>query len=104
MNRITVKIGTYGYNLEFTLLNYDNSPYNIEGSVYFKMWKPGEWINPILVKECTVVDAAAGICTLPVSAGDLKEIGNFLYEIEEVISGVRKDAFITGEIVVRESP
>lgn len=104
MNRIVTKINTFGYSFRFTLLNHDGTPYDTtESTVYFKMWKPGEWQDPVLIKECSVVDAAAGICDLFVEDGDFDQIGTFLYELE-VTTPYKKDAFITGEIAVKESP
>jgi len=99
-----VKRGDYGYLIPWTLLNADDSAFNLDGyTVHLKVWLPNKPSQLFVNGECDPVSEPAGTLTYTVAEGDFLEAGTFNAEYEATKTG-EAQSFNTFQIVVEESP
>jgi len=82
MKELKIIRGTYGYDLEFNLVNQENKPIDLTGAtVYLRVQKYGvETLH--LDKIMTIVNAKEGIVSYRVEKGDFEEVDAFRAELE----------------------
>lgn len=88
MADLTIPQGDKGYYIQFTVQDSDGVAYNLTGyTITLKVWREGQ---PGLVMSgaCSILVAGSGTCRYLVVAGDFRQVGTYLAELELTKSGV----------------
>lgn len=89
MADITVKKGDFGFYLNFTVLNDDNTVFVLTGyTITIKVWPEAPIEVPLFTGVCVPVIAANGTCRYQLAAGDLSQSGAYKLELELTKLGV----------------
>ena len=80
---IVVKVNNFGFNLVFTILNADGTPFDLT-NLFMTLYVFTQEQFPVLLFSGTCTSAAptTGICTYLVAAGNFSLIGTYNAEIE----------------------
>jgi len=79
MKKLKLKQGNYGFKLQFTITEADDTPKDLSDLIaYLKIWK-GDSLQKI---ACSIADTANGVVECIVSSGLFDETGIYLAEIE----------------------
>ena len=88
MADISVPQGDFGFYINFTVLNDDDTPFNLVGYVItIKVWLESHWPALLFSGVCAPVVPASGTCRYLVVAGDLDTSGTFKLELEMTAAG-----------------
>ena len=102
MADLSVAQGDFGFYINFTVLNSDDTPFVLTGyTITIKVWLESSRPATLFTGNCPIVVAASGTCHYLVVAGDLDTSGAFKLELEltkagEEISTRSYDLNITG--------
>ena len=104
MADIHIPQGDFGFNLEFTITEDDDSAFDLTGyTVTIKVW-PKYFIGNLVVDSAGVIDVeASGTCHYAVADGDFDDAGDFLIEVQLTKTGTQASTrYYT--LKVEESP
>ncbi len=94
----------YGYDLEFLVLEDDDSEYDLtDYTVTFRVWKSRMHQYPILSEACAMVSAADGTCKYTVQENDFDVAGEYLCELELTKQGA-VESTRNYKLLVEDSP
>ncbi len=84
MEKVTIPKGDKGFNLTYTIHDADGTAKNLTSyTVKLTTWVPGVPETPVIDSaECTITDAANGICTFAVLAAHTAAVGKWYAELE----------------------
>ena len=94
-----------GFDITFTVDDSSGNDVSLASisSVILKMRKIGS-LSTTVFGACTVTDAAAGVCTYSVQAGDFETLGNYetelqlTYPVNRIITAKLADIYITSDL------
>ncbi|MCK5016452.1 MAG: hypothetical protein KAS32_05195 [Candidatus Peribacteraceae bacterium] len=88
MADLSVSQGDFGFYINFTVLNDDDTPFNLTGyTITIKVWTEAQRPIALFTGVCAPVVAASGTCRYLVVAGDLDTSGAFKLELEMTAAG-----------------
>jgi hypothetical protein len=99
-----VRVGDYGYNINFTVKDTDGTVVNLTGieAIYFRVREVDSDRN-ILNGTCSVVVAASGTCKYTVQNNDFDKEGNYTGGLVLKYSSVKKVTTKDFAITVKRS-
>ena len=92
--------------LDFLVLDYTGTAQNLATvTLRWALSDPDEMDVPILEKAAgdgiEITDAAAGLCTVTIPAGELDTPGTFVHELEVTLAGGATYTYGQGPFIVR---
>lgn len=80
---LVVKVNNFGFDFTFTVLNADNTPFDLSAAVVTLYVYTQEQFPKLLFSgNCVVTVPTSGICTYLVADTDFPEIGTYSAELE----------------------
>ena len=104
MSDLTIKRGDYGFYLDGTVLNADDSVFDLTNyTVTLEIWELGRWRHPIVQGTCVVVSSTEGTWRYTVGSSDFLVTGTYNAGIRATKTGAQETTN-TYTVEVKESP
>lgn len=104
MSDLTIKRGDYGFYLEGTVSNADDTVFNLtDYTVTIQIWELGRWRHPIVEGSCEVTSSTEGQWRYTVASSDFLVTGTYNAAIRATKTGAQETTN-TYTVEVKESP